>query len=1074
MVAGVELATAYVSLAISSDRVDRDLKRTFKGAERSASLSGQAAGDQFAGGMSRSIASRAKAMFAPLAVGAGILGGLAAAGGKYGLEIAANNEQAQISFETMLGSADKASKFLGKLQKFAAETPFEFPELQTAASSLISIGIDADKVIPIMTTLGDVTSGMGTGSEGIKRATIALQQMNAAGRITAEDLNQLRDAGIPVYDLLAAATGKSKEEVAALAQKGKLGKKELTELMSALESGKGLERFSGLMDKQSQSLTGLLSSFKDTFGQGLATAIAPSIPLLKDGLGKATEYVGIVMPKVATGLQSVLKYLPTFGGVLAGIVTRVRSADFSPLTDFVDQIRSADYSGFTTLLSKIGPLAQDAASSLPAMSSAVGTASSVFAFMADHIDLVTAAMPYLLSAFAAYKALQIANNVVGRDSLVGFGLQIGSTIALVSANRALAKSQQSVVASQTAQTGAQTVGTATTLRQTIATAASTVASKVAAAASKAWAATQWLLNAALTANPIGLVVAALVAIGAGLYLAWTKSETFRRIVLAVWETVKTKVVAAATAVRDWVVNAWTVITSWTSTKWNQIRDAIAAAWAAVMTKVAQTVKWIKDVLSAAWTVVKSVASTAWSGITTAVSTAWALVTKPIVATANLVKSGLTTVWNLIKTGASTAWSGITTAISNVWDGLTGILAGPVDRAMQFIQENLIDKINGLFEFLNVSFRIKPIWEPTNTGFRNAGRIGTGRKLGDAAYASGGVLPGYSPGKDIHEFYSATGGRLMLSGGEAIMRPEFTRLIGGAQGVKALNDAARKGNLLPTQRFADGGVFGAISGAFSSIKDLASDPIGGLQKLIASVLNSVGSNPMARLTSAVVGKGMTFLVEKAKTLIGSMFGVGGIEAGQASLNGRRLDSDTARRITAAARASGVGMNVIQGSWSHNPLSMGTHAGAGAADLKASNWAGAVNALRSQGLLAMFRNWPGNQHIHLLNPHVNGLSPQALSQVRRAQANGGIFAQGGVVKPELHDAGRGIITPGTHVISNQTKRPEYLLSDTTLERMSGGGGRTVVQNINGAGLSPRELMNEAHRIERREAVLYKNYG
>ena len=137
------------------------------------------------------------------AAGVAGLGLLAGAGLAMGTKVAAGNEQAEISFTTMLGSAEKAGAFLKDLQAFAAKTPFEFPELQTAASSLISAGIEADKVIPIMTTLGDVTSGMGTGSEGVKRATIALQQMSAAGRITGEDLNQLRDAGIPVYDLLA-------------------------------------------------------------------------------------------------------------------------------------------------------------------------------------------------------------------------------------------------------------------------------------------------------------------------------------------------------------------------------------------------------------------------------------------------------------------------------------------------------------------------------------------------------------------------------------------------------------------------------------------------------------------------------------------------------------------------------------------------------------------------------------------------------------------------------------------------------------------------------------------------------
>lgn len=67
-------------------------------------------------------------------------------------------------------------------------------------------------------------------------------------------------------------------------------------------------------------------------------------------------------------------------------------------------------------------------------------------------------------------------------------------------------------------------------RQAIATVASTVAQKAAAAASKAWAAAQWILNAALSANPIGLVVIAVAALVAAFVIAYKKSETFRNIV----------------------------------------------------------------------------------------------------------------------------------------------------------------------------------------------------------------------------------------------------------------------------------------------------------------------------------------------------------------------------------------------------------------------------------------------------------------------------------------------------------------------------------------------------------------
>lgn len=59
------------------------------------------------------------------------------------------------------------------------------------------------------------------------------------------------------------------------------------------------------------------------------------------------------------------------------------------------------------------------------------------------------------------------------------------------------------------------------------------------AATKAMAAVQWLLNAALSANPIGLIIALVAGLVAGLVLAYNKSEAFRSIVDKVWQVLKT-------------------------------------------------------------------------------------------------------------------------------------------------------------------------------------------------------------------------------------------------------------------------------------------------------------------------------------------------------------------------------------------------------------------------------------------------------------------------------------------------------------------------------------------------------
>lgn len=76
----------------------------------------------------------------------------------------------------------------------------------------------------------------------------------------------------------------------------------------------------------------------------------------------------------------------------------------------------------------------------------------------------------------------------------------------------------------------------------VATLAQAAASAIATAATGGWATAFWALNAALYANPVGLIVAAIAALAAGFVVAWKQSETFREIVVGVFNTVKDAVV----------------------------------------------------------------------------------------------------------------------------------------------------------------------------------------------------------------------------------------------------------------------------------------------------------------------------------------------------------------------------------------------------------------------------------------------------------------------------------------------------------------------------------------------------
>lgn len=87
--------------------------------------------------------------------------------------------------------------------------------------------------------------------------------------------------------------------------------------------------------------------------------------------------------------------------------------------------------------------------------------------------------------------------------------------------------------------------------------------------------------------------------------------------------------------------------------------------------------------------------------------------------------------------------------------------------------------------------------------------------GVGAYASGGILPGYTPGRDVHTFVSPTGGSLHLSGGEAIMRPEFTAAMGAGY-VHAVNHAARTGGVAGVAKLVRGGDGAYADGGVLSI------------------------------------------------------------------------------------------------------------------------------------------------------------------------------------------------------------------------------------------------------------------
>ena len=210
-----------------------------------------------------------------------------AAIGAIGIAFNAMQEQARIAFTTMLGSGTRAGQMLNQLKDFAARTPFEFPDLVRATQRMMAYGFAAQEVLPTLTAIGDAASALGGSAETIQRITTALGQIRAKGTVQAEEMRQLAEAGIPVWEILANKIGVSIPEamkrVEARAVSATVG-------IAALVEGIN-DRFGGGMEKLATSWIGLISTIKDearflagALTEGLFNALKGPLDSAKNGL----------------------------------------------------------------------------------------------------------------------------------------------------------------------------------------------------------------------------------------------------------------------------------------------------------------------------------------------------------------------------------------------------------------------------------------------------------------------------------------------------------------------------------------------------------------------------------------------------------------------------------------------------------------------------------------------------------------------------------------------------------------------------------------------------------------------
>ena len=117
-----------------------------------------------------------------------------------------------------------------------------------------------------------------------------------------------------------------------------------------------------------------------------------------------------------------------------------------------------------------------------------------------------------------------------------------------------------------------------------------IASGASAAATGVMTGAQWALNAALSANPIALIVIGLVALVAGLVIAYKKSETFRNIVTGAFSAVK----GVALGTFNWIKNNWPLLLAIITGPFGLAILAVVKKWDDITAAVKATKKFVTD------------------------------------------------------------------------------------------------------------------------------------------------------------------------------------------------------------------------------------------------------------------------------------------------------------------------------------------------------------------------------------------------------------------------------------------------------------------------------------------------
>lgn len=564
---------------------------------------------------------------------------------------------------------------------------------QTAASGLLpGLSKALTDVMPLLSRIRPIVAG--TAKEMANLAVSGAKTVRAWG----PDLTAVGQLNIKVLHNLgmaAIALGTAAKDIVVaggplLLWMTKLGRTAAVWIQQQVQAGRESGRLAGFLD-QTKNVMSTLIHIAANLGVALFNIGKAAAPLGRFLLAQIEQLTAKFRgwTESLQGRQSLAQYFRDARAPvmqMAGLVGDLGKALLQlsqpgkQSTGLIVQLRS-----LVPLIQNV--LATTTASLGPALIDALGNILRVFASLAGTSGPLVL-MVKLIGAIAGVLASLLQNNPALNTMAVSmFGLYGAVKALSVVFGPLAAIVGRTIVALLGEETAANSAGLAN-LRLRVSLVASAIAMQVQAAASRVAAAAMWLFNAALTANPIGIVIVGLAALTAALVIAYTKSVTFRNIVNGAWETLKNAATAVFPIIRKMMEYGLLGPIALIIAHWTTAKNVISGIWNTLKVIATSTFSAIRTVTVTEWTLIRD-------AVLNPMRTARDLIPGIVAGIKNALVSGMQAALSALRALGSSFIDFGRGVVAHIMDGIRG--AGKIIAdAIDWLKNKLIDTIKGLF------------------------------------------------------------------------------------------------------------------------------------------------------------------------------------------------------------------------------------------------------------------------------------------------------------------------------------------------------------------------------------------